>query len=292
MWEFFVRSLDASTIFTIAALGELIGQRSGVLNVGIEGVMLFGATLGFITAKTTGNYLLGFLVGIAIGGLLGLLHGFFSITLGGDQVVSGMGIWILGFGLTTYIGSIYTGPLGMERIPATLGLSPFFFLGIALTAITWFVLSRTSLGLMIRSVGENPTVAEVSGVNIAKTRYLCVISAGMLMGLAGAIFSLDYNPVWSYNFISGRGFIALALVFFSMWNPLTLIGGSILFGTLWQLSLNPQMLLPNVMSRYIWRTVPFGITLGALLLMSTKWFRTKWGAATPEALGQPYVKEG
>jgi simple sugar transport system permease protein len=292
MWEFFVRSLDASTIFTIAALGELIGQRSGVLNVGIEGVMLFGATLGFITAKTTGNYLLGFLVGIAIGGLLGLLHGFFSITLGGDQVVSGMGIWILGFGITTYIGSKYTGPLGMERIPATLGLSPFFFLGIALTAITWFVLSRTSLGLMIRSVGENPTVAEVSGVNIAKTRYLCVITAGMLMGFAGAIFSLDYNPVWSYNFISGRGFIALALVFFSMWNPLILIGGSILFGTLWQLSLNPQMLLPGVMSRYIWRTVPFGITLGALLLMSTKWFRTKWGAATPGALGQPYVKEG
>lgn len=291
MWEFFVRSLDASTIFTIAALGELIGQRSGVLNVGIEGVMLFGATLGFITAKTTGSYLLGFLVGIAIGGLLGLLHGFFSITLGGDQVVSGMGIWILGFGLTTYIGSTYTGPLGMERIPAILGLSPFFFLGIVLTVITWFVLSKTSLGLMIRSVGENPTVAEVSGVNIAKTRYLCVISAGMLMGLAGAIFSLDYNPVWSYNFLSGRGFIALALVFFSMWNPFILVGGSILFGTLWQLSLNPQMLLPGVMSRYIWRTVPFGITLGALLLMSTKWFRTKWGAATPEALGQPYVKE-
>lgn len=291
MWEFFVRSLDASTIFTIAALGELIGQRSGVLNVGIEGVMLFGATLGFITAKTTGSYLLGFLVGIAIGGLLGLLHGFFSITLGGDQVVSGMGIWILGFGLTTYIGSTYTGPLGMERIPAILGLSPFFFLGIVLSVITWFVLSKTSLGLMIRSVGENPTVAEVSGVNIAKTRYLCVISAGMLMGLAGAIFSLDYNPVWSYNFLSGRGFIALALVFFSMWNPFILVGGSILFGTLWQLSLNPQMLLPGVMSRYIWRTVPFGITLGALLLMSTKWFRTKWGAATPEALGQPYVKE-
>ena len=291
MWEFFVRSLDASTIFTIAALGELIGQRSGVLNVGVEGVMLFGATLGFITAKTTGSYLLGFLVGIAIGGLLGLLHGFFSITLGGDQVVSGMGIWILGFGLTTYIGSIYTGPLGMERIPAILGLSPFFFLGITLAVITWLVLSKTSLGLMIRSVGENPTVAEVSGVNIAKTRYLCVISAGMLMGLAGAIFSLDYNPVWSYNFISGRGFIALALVFFSMWNPIILLGGSILFGTLWQLSLNPQMLLPGVMSRYIWRTVPFSITLGALLLMSTKWFRTKWGAATPEALGQPYAKE-
>ncbi|NIS83071.1 MAG: ABC transporter permease [Anaerolineales bacterium] len=291
MWEFLVRSLDASMIFTIAALGELIGQRSGILNVGIEGVMLFGATLGFITAQSTGSYVLGFLVGIAIGGLLGFLHGFFSITLGGDQVVSGMGIWILGFGLTTYIGSPFTGPLGMERISTILGLSPFFFLGIILTVITWFVLSKTSLGLRIRSVGENPTVAEVSGIDITQHRYLCVITAGMLMGLAGAIYSLDYNPVWNYNFLLGWGFIAIALVFFSMWNPFILLGGSLLFGTLWQLSLNPQLVLPGVMSRYIWRTVPFVITLGVLLLMSTKWFRTKWGAARPEALGQPYEKD-
>ena len=105
MWEFLARSLEASTIFTFAGLGELIDQRSGVLNVGIEGVMLFGATLGFIAAQSTGSYLIGLLVGIAIGGLLGLLHGFFSVTLGVDQVVSGMGIWILGFGLTTYIGN-------------------------------------------------------------------------------------------------------------------------------------------------------------------------------------------
>jgi hypothetical protein len=156
MQEFLIRSLDASTIFTVAALGELIGQRSGVLNVGIEGVMLFGATLGFITATSTGSYLLGFLAGIAIGGLLGLLHGFFSITLGGDQVVSGMGIWILGFGLTTYIGSPFAGPLGMDRIPSILGLSPFFFLGIFLTA------TRRGLGhqrkqdaLSMRSDGRN-----------------------------------------------------------------------------------------------------------------------------------------
>ena len=290
MWEFLVRSLDASTIITIAALGELIGQRSGVLNVGIEGVMLFGATLGFITAQTTGSYLLGFLAGIAIGGLIGLLHGFFSITLGGDQVVSGMGIWILGFGLTTYIGNPFTGPLGMERIPNIMGLSPFFFLGIVLAVTAWFVLSKTSLGLRIRSVGENPSVAEVSGINVAKTRYLCVVTGGMLMGLAGAIYSLDYNPVWNYNFLMGWGFIALALVFFSMWNPLILLGGSLLFGTLWQVSLNPQLVLPGVLSRYIWRTVPFVITLGTLLLMSTKWFRTRWGAAKPEALGEPYVK--
>ena len=291
MWEFIARSLDASTIFTFAALGELIGQRSGVLNVGIEGVMLFGATLGFIAAQSTGSYVLGFLVGIAIGGLLGLLHGFFSITLGGDQVVSGMGIWILGFGLTTYIGNPYTGPLGMERISTIFGVSPFFYVGIALVVVSWFALFKTSLGLRIRSVGENPSVAQVSGISVAKTRYLCVTISGMLMGLAGAIYSLDYNPVWNYNFLMGWGFIALALVFFSMWNPLILLGGSLLFGTLWQLSLNPQLVLPGVLSRYVWRTVPFVITLGVLLIMSTKWFRTRWGATKPEALGQPYAKE-
>ena len=256
MWEFLVRSLDASTIFTIAALGELIGQRSGVLNVGIEGVMLFGATLGFIAAQTTGSYLIGFLVGIAIGALLGLLHGFFSITLGGDQVVSGMGIWILGFGLTTYIGNPFTGPLGMDRIPSVFGLSPFFLSRHCAGCHHLVCAYQDQSGLRIRSVGENPSVAEVSGINVAKTRYLCVIAGGMLMGLAGAIYSLDYNPVWNYNFLMGWGFIALALVFFSMWNPWILLGGSLLFGTLWQLSLNPQLVLPGFMSRYIWRMFP------------------------------------
>jgi len=291
MWEFIARCLEASMIFTFAGLGELINQRSGVLNVGLEGVMLFGATLGFIVAKATGNYLLGFLVAIAIGGLLGLLHGFFSITLGADQVVVGMGIWILGFGLTTYIGSPYTGPLGLERIPTIFGLSPFFYVGIVLVFVTGFVLARTNVGLKIRSVGENPSVAEVSGIDVARTRYICVTIGGMFGGLAGAIYSLFYNPVWNYNFLMGWGFIALALVFFSMWNPLILLGGSLLFGAMWQLSLNPQLVLPGVLSRYVWRMVPFAITIIVLLIISTKWFKTRWGAAKPEALGRPYAKE-
>jgi simple sugar transport system permease protein len=113
----------------------------------------------------------------------------------------------------------------------------------------------------------------------------------MLGGLAGAIYSLDYNPVWNYNFLMGWGFIALALVFFSMWNPFILLAGSLLYGTLWQLSLNPQLVLPGFMSRYHWRAVPFVATIGVLLIMSTRWFRTRWGAARPEALGRPYVKE-
>ncbi len=290
MWQFVARSLDASTIFTLAGLGELVDQRSGILNVGLEGIMLFGATLGFIATKVTGNYLIGFAVALLIGALLGLMHGFFSITLGVDQVVSGMGIWILGFGLTTYIGNPYTGPLGLERIPTVGGVSPFFYLGVVLVLLSWFILFKTSFGLQLRSVGENPSVAEVSGINVKRTRYLAVTFGGMMSGFAGAVYALYYNPVWNYNFLMGWGFISLALVFFSMWNPLILFGGSLLFGLLWQLSLNPQLFLPGLMSRYLWRTVPFVITILVLVLISTKWFRTRWGAAKPEALGVPYVK--
>ncbi len=290
MWEFIARCLEASTILLIAALGELIDQRSGILNVGVEGLMLFGCTFGFIATTLTGSFLLGFLAGTIIGGVFGLLHGFFSITLKVDQVVSGMAIWIVGFGLTTYIGTPYTGPLG-EKLFTIAGISPFFFIGIALVIISWFVFFRTSFGLRIRSVGEDPSVAEVSGVNVTKTRYLCATTAGTLGGLAGAIFSLVYQTTWTYNPIMGFGFIALFLVFFSMWNPLILLGGSLLFGTLWTLSINPQLVLPGVMSRYFWRMIPFIVTLGILTITSTKWFRKKWGLAKPAALAEPYIKE-
>ncbi len=290
MWELLARSLEASTVFLFAALGELVDQRAGVLNVGLEGLMLFGGTAAFITAQTTGSYPLGFLAGLALGALLGLAHGFFSITLRGDQVVSGMGLWILSFGLTTYLGSPYTGPLGLGRIPGVLGLSPFFPLGVVLVAVTWFLLFRTSLGLAIRSAGENPAAAEASGISVVAIRYLCVIGGGTLAGLAGATYTLSYNPVWTYNFLMGWGFVSLALVFFSMWNPWILLAGASLFGVMWQLSLSPELVLPGVLSRYVWRTVPFAITIPILVIISTSWFRTRWGLAKPEALGRPYVK--
>ncbi len=290
MWELLARSLEASTVFLFAALGELVDQRAGVLNVGLEGLMLFGGTAAFITAQTVGSYPLGFLAGVALGALLGLAHGFFSITLRGDQVVSGMGLWILSFGLTTYLGSPYTGPLGLERIPGVLGLSPFFVLGVVLVAATWFLLFRTSLGLAIRSAGENPAAAEASGISVVAIRYLCVIGGGALAGLAGATYTLSYNPVWTYNFLMGWGFVSLALVFFSMWNPWILLAGASLFGVMWQLSLSPELVLPGVLSRYVWRTVPFAITIPILVIISTSWFRTRWGLAKPEALGRPYVK--
>ncbi len=291
MLPFILRSLEAAMIFTFAGLGELVNQRGGILNVGLEGIMLFGATLGFVAAQTTESYLVGFLVGVLVGGLLGLLHGVFSISLGVDQVVSGMGIWIFSFGMTTYIGSPFTGPLGMERLPTVLGISPFFYVAVLLAVGIWFVLTKTSLGLAIRSVGETPDVAEVSGIHVARLRYLCVVVGGMLAGFAGALYALYYNPVWNYNFLMGWGFISLALVFFSMWNPFLLFGGALLFGLLWQLSLNPELLLPGLFSRYIWRMVPFAVTVLVLVFISTDWFRARWGATRPQALGQPYHRE-
>ena len=290
MWELLARSLEASTVFLFAALGELINQRSGVLNVGLEGLMLFGGTAAFITTQSTGSYPLGFLAGLAVGGLLGLAHGFFSITLQGDQVVSGMGLWILSFGLTTYLGSPFTGPLGLGRIRSFWGLSPFFLLGVALVALIWMLLFRTSLGLAIRSAGENPAAAEVSGISVGALRYLCVTFGGVLAGLSGATYTLSYNPVWNYNFLMGWGFVSLALVFFSMWNPWILLTGASMFGIMWQLSLSPELVLPGVLSRYVWRMVPFAITIPILCVISTSWFRTRWGLAKPEALGRPYAK--
>lgn len=289
MLELLARSLEASTIFLFAALGELVDQRAGVLNVGLEGLMLSGGTLAFIATQLTRDYLLGFLAALAVGALLGAAHGFFAITLRGDQVVSGMGLWILSFGLTTYIGNPYTGPLGLERIGTWLGLSPFVYLAVALVGATWFLLFRTGVGLAIRSAGEHPGAAQASGINVGAVRYLCVTFGGMLAGLAGAVYSLSYNPVWNYNFLMGWGFVSLALVFFSMWNPWVLLMGATLFAAMWQLSLNPELVLPGILSRYIWRALPFAITIVILAVISAPWFRTRWGLAKPEALGRPYI---
>jgi simple sugar transport system permease protein len=287
-----VISLAAAAVFAIAALGELLEQRAGILNVGLEGVMLLSGTFGFIASKTSGSYLQGFTIAILTGALVGLLHGFFSITLGSNQVVNGMAIWILGFGLTTYIGYPYTGPLGLKPFPTLGGLPTFFVVALVLAVAIWFLLFKTHLGLELRSVGENPSVAEASGISVTGMRYLAAVLAGMLVGLGGAVYSLVYNPVWSYNYLQGWGFIALALVFFSLWNPFLVVVGAIFFGILWQLSLYPELLFPNIFSRYIWRAMPFVITILVFILLSTRWFRLRWGATKPEALGIAYERQG
>ncbi len=293
MWNFTVSCLDVTTLLLFAALGELITQRSGVLNVGVEGLMLSGAALAFITTKFTGSFILGFIVGMAGGGALGLLHGFLSINLKVNQVVSGLGIWIFALGFTTYIAAPYAGPLGRGMLGGRIfDISPFFFIGIAVVVVIWVILFKSNLGLKIRSVGEDPFVAEVSGIKVEMLRYLCVITGGILGGLSGAYLALSYNPTWSFNPTMGRGWISFALVFLSMWKPWFLLGGALLFGTVWQLALSPELipLLPPL-PLYFYRMIPFAVTIVVMVLISMERFRRKWGLAKPASLGLPYIKE-
>lgn len=294
MWSFIARSLEISTIFLLAAIGELLDQRAGVLNIGVEGLMLFGAASGFVTALWTGSLLLGFVVGTALGGIFGLLHGFFSITLKADQVVSGMGIVVFAVGFTTYWADRYSGPLPAELSSPRIGgfLSPMFFLAVALVFIIWFVLSKTHLGLKIKSVGEDPSVAEATGINVVRIRYLCVIVGGLLGGLAGAFLSLAYFGIWGHLLTGGMGWIALALVPFSLWRPTMLLAGALIFGIVWQFSISPEAIAPGLgIPLGIIRMSPFIATIIVLTVISLPRIRRKWGLMKPAALGKPYIKE-
>jgi len=292
MWPFIARCLEVATILLFASIGELLDQRSGVLNVGIEGLMLFGAASGYITALSTGSLLYGFIIGTAVGGIFGFLHGLFSITLKVNQVVSAMGIWIFAMGFVTFWADKFSGPL---KIPSPrIGglLSPLFFLAIAFVFIVWFMLSKTHLGLKIRSVGEDPSVAEATGINVVRTRYLCVIVGGLLGGLAGAFMSLTYLGLWAHLPTQGMGWIALALVLFSMWKPFILLAGALIFGVVWQFGISPGLVVPGFgLPLGVCRMLPFIATIVVLIVISTPKFRRKWGLAKPAALGLPYVKE-
>ena len=271
-WVFVVAAIQASMIFLFAAIGELVDQRSGILNVGLEGLMLVGALGSFVVAGATGNPWLGFLAGIAAGAIFGLLHGFLSITLKADQVVSGMGIWIFALGLTTYLGNPFSGPLENAGIMKGVigGLTPMFFIGLLIVFLVWFVLFKTRIGLEIRSIGEDPYVAEASGLNVEKIRYFCVITAGALGGLSGAYLVLVYNPTWSPNPTMGRGWIALAIVFFSMGKPKILILGAFLMGFLWVFALSSTEIIPwlPALSYHFYRMIPFVATIVILMIIS------------------------
>jgi len=294
MWSFIARTLEITTILLIAAIGELLDQRAGVLNVAIDGLMLFGAAFGFVVALGSGSLLLGFIAGTVAGGIFGFLHGLFSITLKVNQVVSAMGVWIFAMGFVTYWADPHSGPLPRELSSPRIGglLSPLFFLAIALVFIVWFILFKTHLGLKIRSVGEDPSVAEATGINVVRIRYLCVVVGGLLGGLSGAFLSLTYFGIWGHLLTGGLGWIALALVLFSLWRPRILLIGALIYGAVWQFSISPGAIIPGLgIPLGILRMFPFIATIVILVVVSTPKFRRKWGLAKPAALGLPYVKE-
>lgn len=234
----------AATFFLIPTLGEMISERSGVLNLGVEGMVISGAAGAFAAAHITGNLWIGALVGALVGGLLALIHAIVTITFKRNQVVSGISLTILGTGLSSILGLGLIGiPIVPFRAVAIPGLSaipiigPIFFnknllvyLSYIMVPVLWFVLFKTRFGIMIRSVGENPMAAYTQGVDVVRIRYLSVIFGGMMCGLGGAYLTLAWIPMWVEGITTARGWIVIALVVVGLWHPIGAFVGSYIFG--------------------------------------------------------------
>jgi len=318
-------TVNASTVLILAGLGELISERAGVLNLGVEGIMLVGALTGFVTTVITGgNYWLGMGVAILAGGLMSLIHAFLCISLNSDQAVSGIMLTLLGTGLTTYFGNSYSGnsvagfpertlPFIGEYIleipivgPAVFQSTVTDYVALLLVPIVWLFLFRTNIGLELISVGEDPETADTMGVDVYKMRYLAVIIGGAFAGAAGAHLSLAFNQIWSSGMTAGRGWIAVALVIFARWRPERILLGAYLFGLFNALQLYSQALnltLPPgsplasllnpvinfVMNPTIMSTYPYIATL--LVLVITVVRAENRELAEPSALVQSYSSE-
>ncbi len=295
--------LRSATPLLLAALGEIYAERSGILNLGVEGMMAVGALSSFATALVTGNPWLGVLVGMLSGGLLAMIHGAISIGLKGNQVVSGLALTMFGLGLSSVLGRVYVGnqlPVEARFLPKpveplssipVLGKvlfdqDPLFYISLLLALIMWFLLYRTKYGIVIRSTGENPAAVDAMGINVNRVRYLSTLIGGILAGLAGAYLSVAYNPAWIENMTAGRGWIALALVIFSLWDPLRALLGSYLFGVV---EASGYTLQAYGYSQWLLNGLPYLLTVIILTLGATESVRRRMGA--PAALGKPYERE-
>ena len=296
----FARALAFSTPLLWASLGEIYAERSGVVNLGVEGMMILGAVSGFITAQNSGSPWLGLLVAAGVGAAAALLHAFIAITLRANQYISGLAITIFGVGLSGLLGRNYVGkpltnsfnsfdiPL-LSKIPI---LGPALFsdqflltyLGLLVALLLWLFLYKTEPGLSLRSVGESPVAADVAGLNVSRIRYLAVVFGGMMAGIAGAYLSLAYRPSWGENTTNGMGWIALALAIFSLWDPAKAIVASFLFGAFFTLSFRLQ----NIFPPELLVMMPYLFTILALILVSISKGRRAFGA--PEALGLAYKR--
>ena len=296
-------SLVSGTPLLFATIGEILSERSGVLNLGIEGMMLVGAMSGFAVWFHTESLFLGLLAGLSFGGLLAVVHAFITISLRADQVVSGLAVTFLGSGLSSILGAPYVGKRVPESTSAILpildrvGIEQVALVAVGLVfAIgVWFYVNRTRPGLNLRSVGEYPSAADSLGINVLQTRYLYVVIGGMLSGLGGAAMSLVTNPGWVDGKTSGLGWIAVALVIFASWDPLRGMFVSYVFGMLRRLPQdlqNPALPLISTahnptLGRFM-DMLPYVATILILILGSRAAIRKRAGA--PAALGLPYVR--
>ena len=305
----------SGTVLLFAALGEVLAERSGVLNLGVEGMMLIGAMSAFSVTIATGNPWIGVLVAMFVAGLLSQIHAFIVITLQADQVVSGLALTLLGAGISLVLGEglskagtvslmpNFSIPL-LSQIPV---LGPIFFtnhsvlvyIGYILTPLVWYYINRTRPGLHLRAVGEYPSAADALGINVFRMRYLYVFIGGMLAGLGGATISLAVAPGWFSELTTGgQGWIAVGLVIFAQWDPFRAAVGSYAFGALRRLILDiqgPTMLLgmrnPFYYDPYLGfflQMLPYAFTVIVLVIGSREAIRKRFGA--PAALGNPYIR--
>ena len=294
--------ITASTPLLLAAIGELVTERSGVLNLGVEGMMIMGAVCGFAAALTSGSPMLGVAAGLVAGVVMSLLFAFLTQTLMTSQVATGLSLTLLGLGLSGLIGEAFTGLPGvkLEALdipflsdipfigPIIFGHDILVYASLAITAGTAYVLFRTRLGLIITAVGGNHHSAHALGYNVIRVRYGCIAFGGACSGLAGAYLSLAYTPQWIENMSSGRGWIALALVVFSTWLPKRLLIGAYLFGTVWIMGLYVQALGVAIPAQLL-SSLPYLVTIVALIIISGNKTLTK--VNTPACIGQPFVPE-
>ncbi|MCL6611279.1 MAG: ABC transporter permease [Peptococcaceae bacterium] len=296
-------AVTAGTPILYAALGELLAERSGVINLGVEGMMLTGAVCGFMAALAFQNPWAGVAAAMLAGGLVSAIHAFLTVTLRADQVVSGLALTIFGTGLSGFLGKSYVGtplpvhfsadPLpGLGDIPV---IGPIFFHQDPLVYITyllvpamWVFIYKTRPGLHLRSIGENPWAADSLGVRVILSRYLYVIAGGMLAGLGGAYLSLAYAPSWLENMTAGRGWIAVALVIFAVWNPVRAMAGAYIFGGIDALGFRLQV-LGLMVSPFFLKMLPYIFTVLVLIIVIGR--SRGAGAGSPGALGIPFDRE-
>ncbi len=297
--NFLGATMRAGTPLVFAALGELITEKSGVLNLGLEGMMLVGAVTGFIATVLSGSIVVGILMAILAGAAVSLVFGFLTLSLMSNQVATGLALTIFGIGLSAFVGLDYIGePIkGLQGIELPLigaipvigdflsQLDGLIYLSLAMfVAVSWF-LYRTRAGLILRAVGESHESAHGIGFPVIRIRYLAVMFGGAMCGIGGAYLSLVYTPQWSENMTAGRGWIALALVVFATWRPGRIVLGAYLFGGITILGLHVQAAGFDV-SSHLLATLPYLATIVVLVLISRD--ATKIRLNAPASLGKPF----
>jgi general nucleoside transport system permease protein len=282
-----VTIMTAATPLLLAAIGETVTERSGVLNLGVEGMMVMGAVAGFGGAYVTGSAWLGIPCAILGGVVLSLLFAFLTLTLLANQVATGLALTLLGLGLSALMGEGLVGQPGI-KLPTLRGIDPLIPCSFVLVWLVHHVLFRTKAGLIIRAVGTSHASAHALGYRVVFVRYLCVMFGGACSGLAGGYLSLVYTPQWVENMTAGRGWIALALVVFASWLPLRVLAGAYLFGTISILSFVFQAMGLGIPSQFL-SSLPYLVTILALVVISGNKALTRHN--TPASLGQPFVPD-